>query len=170
MNSQPEHSQQQPEMPPPPPAAAPYEVESVPVATAYAVVPTDPTGLALPEGVTLTSPWLRLGCRLLDVFLLNVTLFIGWLIWAALIADSGQTPAKKLLSLRVIDADTLTPAGFGRMLGMRGLLGNLVALVLGPLTLGIIYLMPFWDKRNQTIWEKVSNTYVVDDPYNAWHR
>ena len=37
------------------------------------------------------------------------------------------------------------------------------------LTLGVLLFMPFWDKRNQNLWDKVSNTFVVTDPNDAWH-
>ncbi len=29
--------------------------------------------------------------------------------------------------------------------------------------------MPFWDRRRQNIWDKISNTFVVSDPDDAWH-
>ncbi len=28
--------------------------------------------------------------------------------------------------------------------------------------------MPFWDERSQNLWDKMSNTIVVNDPHNAW--
>jgi hypothetical protein len=46
-----------------------------------------------------------------------VTLYIGWIIWAAMIGGEGQTPGKKLLGMRVIGADTVRPVGLGRMFG-----------------------------------------------------
>lgn len=85
-------------------------------------------------------------------------------------ASTGQTPAKKLLNIRVIDAATLQPVTMGRMFWVRGLLGGLVAWFAFTLTLGVLALMPFWDKRNQTVFEKVSGTLVVEDPKNRWQR
>jgi uncharacterized RDD family membrane protein YckC len=123
---------------------------------------------SLPTGVAIASPWLRLGAYLVEGILVGVTLGIGWLIWAAMIAGSGQTPAKRLLKMRVIRHSTMTPVGFGTMLFMRGIVAGLVATIAIPITLGIILLMPFWDKRNQNIWDKVSSTYVVTDPNDAW--
>jgi uncharacterized RDD family membrane protein YckC len=115
------------------------------------------------------SPWSRLGAYLLEVILITITLVIGWLIWAALIGGTGQTPAKRLLRQRVIGADSLRPAGLGKMFWVRGLLAGIVASLAIPLTLGILLFMPFWDRRNQNLWDKVSNTYVVSDPNDAWH-
>ncbi len=51
----------------------------------------------LPPGVMITSPGARLGAFLLEFVLLIVTLGIGWLIWAAITAGNGQTPAEKVL-------------------------------------------------------------------------
>jgi len=98
-----------------------------------------------------------------------VTLGIGWMIWAAITAGKGQTPAKQLLKIRVVDATSGTPIGFGRMFFMRGLVAGFVAGFAIFFTLGILLFMPLWDKRNQNIWDKVSGTLVVTDPNNAWH-
>jgi len=123
----------------------------------------------LPSGVSAANPWIRLGAYFVEVILMVVTLFIGWLIWAAMTAGSGQTPAKRLLKLRVIDASSYRPVGFGKMFWMRGLVAGIVAGFAIPLTLGILLFMPFWDKRKQNIWDKVSSTYVVNDPNDAWN-
>ena len=107
------------------------------------------------------SPWGRLGAYVLEAVLVTVTLGIGWLIWAAIIASQGQTPAKRILGHRVVMQDTGQTAGFARMFWVRGLLAGLVASVAIPITLGILLFMPFWDKNNENIWDKVSGTRVV---------
>lgn len=122
----------------------------------------------LPQGVAITYPWSRLGAFFLEIVLGIVTFGIGWLIWAALIVGRGQTPAKSLLGQRVIGADTCRPVGFPRMFFMRGIVAGVVARLAILFTLGILLFMPFWDRRNQNIWDKVSNTYVVNDPYDVW--
>jgi len=114
------------------------------------------------------SPWGRLGAYLLEAILVTVTLGIGWLIWAATIGGTGQTPAKRLLKHRVINAATMRPAGLGKMFWGRGFLGGIVAGFAITITIGILLLMPFWDKRNQNLWDKVSNTYVVHDETDQW--
>lgn len=86
-----------------------------------------------------------------------------------MIAGTGQTPAKRLLKLRVITADTLRPAGFPKMFFMRGIIGGWIGYLATMLTAGVLLFMPFWDKRHQNIWDKVSNTYVVNDPNDAWN-
>ena len=122
----------------------------------------------LPAGVSPAGAGLRFGSYLLESVLMVVTLYIGWIIWAAILSSHGQTPAKKILGVRVIDATTLKPVGFGKMFFMRGLVASFVAAIAIPITLGILLFMPFWDKRNQNIWDKVSGTYVVTDPNDAW--
>jgi len=137
--------------------------------TAAPIPPQPGQDSSLPAGVAIASPWLRLGSYLLEGLLYVVTLGIGWLIWAAVATGPvGQTPAKKLLGLRVVRGDTWKPAGLGRMFWVRGLLGALVAWFAIVFTLGILLFMPFWDQRNQNIWDKVSNCYVVTDPFDAW--
>ncbi len=122
----------------------------------------------LPAGVKVASPWLRLGGYLLEAILVTVTFGIGWLIWAAIIVGEGQTPAKRLLRMRVINKYSLRPVGWSKMLLMRGLIAGLVATIAIPITLGIILLMPLWDGRNRNLWDRVSGTLVVTDPQDAW--
>lgn len=124
---------------------------------------------AMPDGVAAANPWIRLGAYLLEPVLMIVTLGIGWLVWAFSIGGTGQTPAKRLLGLRVIRADTLQPAGLARMFWLRGIIAGWVVSLAALFTLGIILFMPFWDKRNQNLWDKVSTTYVVTDPNDAWN-
>jgi uncharacterized RDD family membrane protein YckC len=130
--------------------------------------PPEPTKIALPAGVATVSPWGRLGALILESILATVTLGIGWVIWASMTGGSGQTPAKRLLNQRVIGSDTLRPIGLGRMFWVRGLVAGMVAGLAATFTVGIILFMPFWDRRNQNIWDKVSSTYVVSDPNDAW--
>ena len=97
-----------------------------------------------------------------------VTLGIGWVIWALIIVGRGQTPAKALLNLRVIDTGSLKPVGFVRMFWVREIVAGILAGIAIPLTLGVLLFMPFWDRRNQNLWDKISSTYVVLDPSDAW--
>ena len=157
----------------PPPSVSPRPLPTAYQAAAPAAVPYHaPTShqVRLPAGVNVANPWARLGSYFLESLLVLVTLGIGWIIWAATLAGNGQTPAKKLLNLRVIGADTLRPATFGKMFWVRGLLAGIVANVAILVTVGIILFMPFWDKRRQNLWDKVSNTYVVNDVNDAWGR
>jgi uncharacterized RDD family membrane protein YckC len=141
--------------------------------TVWSVTSFDSVG-AVPEpprypvGVKEAGIGMRFLAYLIDAILQAVTLGIGWLIWAAIVAGRGRTPAKQLLGLRVIDARDSQPLGFARMFFMRGIIAGLVAAVLIALTLGIILLMPVWNERKRNIWDKLSSSVVVVDQSNAW--
>jgi uncharacterized RDD family membrane protein YckC len=121
-----------------------------------------------PVGVKEAGIGIRFLAYLLEAILQVATLGIGWLIWAAVIAGNGRTPAKQILGLRVIDARDSQPLGFARMLFMRGIVAGLIAAILILLTLGIILLMPVWNERKRNIWDKLSSSVVVVDTSNAW--
>ena len=153
----------------PMPAAPQFgQTQGAPVVAQQQPLPVQAGTVGLPANVTAASPWERLASYLVEAVLMVLTLWIGWAIWASMLAPRGQTPAKKLLKHRVISAESIRPVGFGNMFFMRGLLAGFVAVIASSLTLGIILLMPFWDKRNQNIWDKISGTYVVSDPTDAW--
>ncbi len=124
----------------------------------------DGTDLSAGQGDVGVSAWARLGCALVDGILVFVTLGIGWVIWAFTLSGSGQTPAKKLLNQTVMDLDTGKPMKLGRMFWMRYFIGSIVAQIAFLFTLGILIFMPFWDKRNQNIYDKISNALVIATP------
>ena len=113
------------------------------------------------EGV---SGWTRFGSWLLERVLMIVTLGIGWIIWAITLRGSGQTPAKKMMNLTIWDLETNAPMTLERMIIMRGLVGGLVAGFALPLTLYILAFMPFWDKNNRDLHDKVSRSSVIATP------
>jgi hypothetical protein len=95
-----------------------------------------------------------------------VTLGIGWLVWAIVLAiqKRGQTPAKQLLGYKVIVDRTGEVAGFWRMLILRALVPAMItplALVLFIVPGVILLLLPFFSGQGKTIWEHVSETLVV---------
>ena len=98
------------------------------------------------------------------------TLGIGWLLWALTTAGKGQTPAKKLLSLTVVDERTHKPLGTGRMFWMRGILAVIPTFAI-LLTLEILWSMPLsmplWDSRNQNLVDKCSSAVVLKDATEA---
>lgn len=120
----------------------------------------------MPSGVVLSSSGRRIGGYLLESVLLMVTLGIGWLIWTWIIAGQGQTPAKKLLGMRVVKLRTGKAASWGEMF-VREVFSKWIGSIVSMLTLGILMLMPFWDRKRQAIWDKVSSTVVVDDAAGA---
>jgi RDD family protein len=60
----------------------------------------------MPVGTKVAQPGRRLGGALLDALLVIVTLVIGWLIWVIFTSKNGQSPAKKILRMRVVKLST----------------------------------------------------------------
>ena len=110
------------------------------------------------------SGWTRFGSWLLERVLMIVTLGIGWIIWAITLRGTGQTPAKKMMNLTIWDLETNAPMTLEKMIIMRGLVGGLVACFALPLTLYGLAFMPFWDKNNRDLHDKVSRSSVIATP------
>ena len=73
----------------------------------------------------------RLGAYAVDAGLALLTLCIGWLIWSFIVWGEGQTPAKKILKLRTINAVTKSPATWGHMALRELLVPATVAIATG---------------------------------------
>jgi uncharacterized RDD family membrane protein YckC len=89
----------------------------------------------------LASVQARLGSFLLDLGLMVVTLFIGWVIWNLYTWKTGQTPAKRLLRQVVVDANTGEVFSWSRMalreFAVKGAAGNIV----GGATSGVSFVV-----------------------------
>lgn len=140
MHPQPPTTAPEPATPPAPPAPLGYPVPGQPVSS---------VGKLIVAGF-------------LDGLLALVTLFIGWVVWATFTAARGQTPAKQLMGMRVVDLATGRPLSWGYYVLMRGLLGGFVGGLASTLTFGVLWLMPLWDTHNQSVAAKVSNSVVVN--------
>ncbi len=80
-------------------------------------------------------------------------------------STSGQTVGKKLLNIRVVDAESGGPIGYGRAL-LR-YVARIVSAI--PCLLGYFWML--WDKNKQTWHDKISTNVVVptaDYPVDAW--
>lgn len=78
----------------------------------------------------------RLGAEALDAALCILTLWIGWMIWSLIVWGEGQTPAKKILKLRVYATDTQKPATWGHMAVRQFLI--IFAIVIASLFLNLV--------------------------------
>lgn len=125
---------------------------------------TDVAPRAVPDGVFLTSVGKKFGVYLLDGLLMAVTLGIGWLIWGAVTAANGQTPARKMLGVYLVSSRDGRPLSWPQMVFMRGIVGVFVMSLAWTVTIGILAFMPLWDRKNQTVNDKVSGAVAVDDP------
>ena len=106
----------------------------------------------------------RFGGALLTGVLIVVTLGIGYLIWAAIAYGKGQTPAKQILKMYVIDTETGLPATWGKMF-VRGFV---IDGVLNSITGGVFSLISaiwiFTNPKRQRLTDLVLKTIVVDAP------
>ncbi len=81
---------------------------------------------------------------------------IGILYYVRPVAKTGQTPARKMLGIKVVNSQTGQPPSFGYAL-LRYFFANAISSTLCSLG----YLWMLWDDRNQTWHDKVCSTVVV---------
>jgi hypothetical protein len=152
--------------PPPPPGATPEPPPSPWIASRLAPVTWRVEEIAV------------------EAILFVCTIGIGWLAWWIITWDSGRSPAKTILHMRVVYAETRAVPGFGRMAlreavgkgvpGLAGLIGLyslgggspaarfLIAAALAWLAMsGVAALL---DRERRTLWDTFSGTIVVLDP------
>lgn len=84
-----------------------------------------------------------------------VVLFFGYIVWALVLFGRGQTPGKRLMSLRVVKEQGKS-AGFGTML-FREWIGKWIS----GLIFSLGYLWILFDKDNQGWHDKLASTYVA---------
>jgi uncharacterized RDD family membrane protein YckC len=70
----------------------------------------------------------------------------------------SATPGKIMMGLQIVDAETLGPVPFGRL--VLRLLGYVVSVI--PLCLGFFWIA--WDKRKQGFHDKIAKTVVIRLP------
>lgn len=119
----------------------------------------------------------RLGALFLDAALALVTLGIGWIIWSLVVWGEGQTPAKKILKIRVYAAETRQRATWGHMaireflvyltIGITSTLLDLATFgVLGTLLLIAWYVTEivfYFTKGKRTLRDILVKTLVVNE-------
>ena len=118
----------------------------------------------------LASWGLRVGAALIDgVITLVAQLIVGavskplgnlvglalFVVFAYLLGTTGQTPGKKVVGIKVLREADGGLLGFGTAIG-RGLLH-----ILDALPLGLGYLWPIWDNKNQTFADKIVHSVAV---------
>jgi uncharacterized RDD family membrane protein YckC len=124
------------------------------------------SGLVLPIGVELASAGRRIGAYFLAIPLSIVTLFIGYIIWGAIVWSRGQTPTYQVLGMRCWRPDTGRVAGWGWM-AMREIIGGLVEGILSFVTEIISFVMMLATKERKCLHDMVAGTVVVRDPDNV---
>ena len=111
----------------------------------------------------------RLGAYALDAVLAVLTLGIGWLIWSLIVWGEGQTPAKKILRIRVRHFETGSVATWGHM-AVREFLVPLTVVIAANLTIGIVALawiiieiVFYFTKNSRTLRDLWVKTAVINE-------
>lgn len=122
------------------------------------------------SGLPYATPLHRFGAALLEATLAIVTLGIGWFIWWLILLGKGLTPARQILGLRVIDANTKQPVSNSQVF-VRGFvvyflafsaLASALSLILfgaGWLFTLVSALLVFRASR-QTLWDQITGTSI----------
>jgi uncharacterized RDD family membrane protein YckC len=112
----------------------------------------------------LASVQARLGSFLLDLGLMIVTLFFGWVIWNLFTWQTGQTPAKRILKQVVVDARTGEVFTWSRMalreFAVKGAAGNIAGGASNGITFVIDSLFVFRDDR-RTVHDLIVGSKVI---------
>jgi uncharacterized RDD family membrane protein YckC len=118
------------------------------------------------ETVTFTRRFF--GDILLEGLLVLVTLVIGWYIWLFFTAKTAQTPAKRLLNVYILDANTEQPVSAGRVWAREFLVKGLLFGIISNFTFGVAplvnYAWALFDDRRQALHDKIVSTVVVYAP------
>ena len=116
------------------------------------------------EPQQLASAQARLGSFLLDLGLMIVTLFVGWVIWNLYTWKTGQTPAKRLLNQVVVDAKTGEVFTWSRMalreFAVKGAAGNIAGGASNGITFVIDSLFVFREDR-RTVHDLIVGSKVI---------
>lgn len=119
------------------------------------------------RGVRAATIARRMGAYILDMVLVFLTLFIGYLVWALIAFQWGQTPGKQLLGIRSVRVDGRPldwGATFIREAVVKWLLfGILVASATGGIGWLVDLLWAVWDKDRQTVHDKIMQTVVIEN-------
>jgi uncharacterized RDD family membrane protein YckC len=93
------------------------------------------------------------------VYLVGGLALFGYLIWILIQqGQTGQTPGKRLVGLKVVKKDT------GQVMGAGLSIGRYFAHIVDSLICYIGWLFPLWDANKQTIADKICNTVVIRVP------
>ena len=154
-----------PPLPPPPPGQVPGA--SMPDSRS---LPPDPLSM-------LSSRKRRFGAFLLEIPLTVFTLGIGYVIWALIVYARGQTPAKQVLSMRVVRLKERRTAHWGWMALRQIVLGGLIGLALDFFVSGLSLawilangIVLVSTSRRQALWDMMVDTVVVHDPNDLYKR
>lgn len=131
----------------------------------YDSSPQEPVEGALP----LASIGMRIWGVVLEAILVVVTLAFGWLIWYLVVVGRGLTPARQVLKLIVVDAQTRVPVSPGKAFVRGFFVYNLLFSFAANLIVASLIGFPFFfwvaglfifRQSRQTLWDQVTNTVI----------
>jgi len=121
-------------------------------------------------GLPYATPLHRFGAAILESVLAVVTLGIGWFIWWLILIGRGLTPARQILGLRIVNANTMQPVASSQVF-LRGfvvyfLAFSALASALSLLLFGAGWLFTLvsallvFRASHQTLWDQMTGTTV----------
>jgi hypothetical protein len=125
----------------------------------------------------LASSQHRIAAMFLEPVLFVLTGGIGWIIWSLLSWKNGQSPAQRILKIRVFSFGSNQPVTWGHMAIYEFLFGFAVILacvLVNLMTFGILTLLPFFvfwvtdfcwywkDGKKRTIRDNVVKVVVIN--------
>ncbi len=158
-----------PPPPPPPPAppAPPPTGYAAPQAGAAPGLYFDQvSGLNLPQGTELATHGRRIGAWFLAIPLAIVTLFIGYIIWGAIIWARGQTPTQQVLGMRTWYPEGTRNATWGRM-ALRNIVGGILTGILSLITEILSLVLFLTGRERKCLADHIASTVILRDPNNV---
>lgn len=121
------------------------------------------SGVLLPEGVELASVGRRIGAFFLAIPLAIVTLFIGYVIWGAIVWSKGTSPALQVLGMRCWKPNDRQVPTWGGM-ALREIVGRTIVEGWIPFAGIISFIMFVVGRERKAIHDYIASTVVVYDP------
>ena len=109
------------------------------------------------------------GGALLGLFIiLGFAVFAGIVVWRIICLGHGQTPGKEFLCLFVMREDGSRSGGWYTFLREWVIKWFLFFVVLSSFSIGLVPILAgawlLWDRRRQTLWDKIVSTEIVYIP------
>ena len=120
--------------------------------------------------LTPVNPARRFTAWVLEIVLISGTAYIGWFIWWLILIGRGQTPARQILGLRIVDIKTMQPVSSSQVF-LRGfvvyfLAFSALASALSLLLFGagwiftLVSALLVFRASHQTLWDQMTGTTV----------
>jgi len=116
-------------------------------------------GATLIDGIILAIPNFIFRAAFSYATAETLAVIVGLIYFVALVGSRGQTVGNMAVSTRIIDARTGGPISYAKALGRYVSQIVLAVVFLIPFILSCLW--PLWDRRKQTLHDKMAGTLVV---------